>query len=157
MSIKLPKGILEALFDPSGDFIELSTPLASPHSDMDMSFTRAPHKKNQSSEYYVDLLSGDPTHGSRPTSPLIEDRYLDAHQRAERSKHYAYQEEEAQHDDQISELSSARVNATFTGMWFRQLRPCTPFMAPLGYASESLKVIEHERKHLLEEQAKKEE
>ena len=79
-----------------------------------MIFTRAPQKKNQSSKYYVDLLSSDPTHGSIPTSPLIEDKYLDAHQRDEKSKHYAYQEEEFEHDDQISEPSSTHANATFT-------------------------------------------
>ena len=81
-----PENIPEALFDPSSDLIELSTPLASPHLDMDMSFTRAPHKKEKSGEYYVDLLSGGPTRESRPTSLLMEDRYLDAHQRDERSK-----------------------------------------------------------------------
>ena len=124
---------------------------------MDMSFTRVPFKKNQSSEYNVDLLSGDPTRGSRPTSPLMEDRYLDAHQRDEKSKHYAYQEDEVQHDDQIGEPSSARVNARFTGNRFRQSRPCTHLMTPLGYASGRLQVIDRERKALLEEQAKKEE
>ena len=107
-----------------------------------MSFTRAPHKKNQSSKYYVDLLSSDPTRGSRPTSLLIEDRYLDSHQRDEKSKHYAYQEEEAQHDDQIGEPSSACVNATFTSNRFRQSRPSTPLMTPLGYTSGRLKTIE---------------
>ena len=44
--VQSPKNILEALFDPSSDLIELSTPLASPHSDMDMDFTKAPQKKN---------------------------------------------------------------------------------------------------------------
>ena len=29
--VQSPENILEALFDPSGDLIELSTPLASPH------------------------------------------------------------------------------------------------------------------------------
>ena len=86
VSIQSPESILEVLYDPSGDLIELRTPLASPHSAMDMSFTRAPYKKTQSSEYNVDLLSVDPTCGSRPTSPLIEDRYLDAHQGGERKK-----------------------------------------------------------------------
>ena len=56
------ENILEALLDPGSDLIELSTPLASPHSDMDMNFTMAPQKKNQSGEYYVDLLSGGPGH-----------------------------------------------------------------------------------------------
>ena len=46
VSIQSPESILEVLCDPSGDLIELSTPIASPHSDMDMSFTRAPYKKN---------------------------------------------------------------------------------------------------------------
>ena len=81
---------------------------------MDMIFTRAPHKKGQSGEYY-DLLSGDPTHRSRPTSPLIEDRDLDAQQRAKKSKHYTYQEDKSQYDDQSSEPPSAHVNGTFTG------------------------------------------
>ena len=106
MSIQSPKNIPKALFDPSSDLIELSTTLASTHSDMDMKFTIAPQKKNQSSEYYVDLLSGGPTHESRPTSPLIKDRYLDAHQRAKKGKQYTYQEEKSQYDDQISDLSS---------------------------------------------------
>ena len=113
MSIESAENILEALFDPSGDLIELSTPLASPHSDMDMIFTRALHKKSWSGEYY-DLLSGDLTHRIRPTSPLIEDRDLDAQKRAEKSVHYTYQEEKSQYDDQSSEPPSARVNATFT-------------------------------------------
>ena len=156
VSIQSPESIPKVLCDPSGDLIELSTPLGSPHSSMDMSFTRAPCKNNQSSEYNVDLLSGDPTRGSRPTSPLMEDRYLDAHQRDEKSKHYSYQEEKAQNDDQIGEPSSARVNATFNGNQFRQSRPCTLVMTPLGYASGRLKEIDHERKALLEEQAKKE-
>ena len=60
-----------------------------------MDFTMAPQKKNQNGEYYVDLLSGDLTHKNRPTSPHIEDRYLDAHQRAEKGKHYAYQEDKS--------------------------------------------------------------
>ena len=87
------------MFDLSSDLIELSTPLASPHSNMDMNFTMAPQNKNQSGEYYVDLLSGDPTHENRPSSPHIKDRYLDAHQRAEKGKHYTYQEEKSQYDD----------------------------------------------------------
>ena len=62
MSIQSPENISEALFDPGSDLIELSTPLASPHSDMDMNFTMGSQKKNQSSEYYVELLSGDPSH-----------------------------------------------------------------------------------------------
>ena len=94
MSIQSPESILEALFDPSGNLIELSTPLASPHSYMDMIFTRVPHKKDQSGEYQ-DLLSGDTTHGSRPISPLIEDRYLDTHLWVEKGKHYKYQEEKS--------------------------------------------------------------
>ena len=109
-----PKNIPKAFFDPSSDLIELSTPLASPHSNMDMSFTRASHKKDWSGEYY-DLLSVDPTHGSRPTSPLIEHRYLDAHQRVEKGKKYTYQEEESQYDDKVSEPSSACVNTKFIG------------------------------------------
>ena len=118
---------------------------------MDMSFTRAPYKKNRSSEYNVDLFSCDPTRGSRPTSPLIEDRYLDVHKRDAKENHYAYQEEESQHDDQISEPSSAHANATFTRNQFRQSRPCTPLMTPLGYLSDRLKTLEHEKKVLLEE------
>ena len=100
-----PKNIPKALFDPSSDLVELSTPLASPHLDMDMDFTMAPQKKNQSGEYYVDLLSGGTTHENRPTSPHIEDRYLDAHQRVEKGKYYTYQEDKSQYDDQISEPS----------------------------------------------------
>ena len=60
-------------------------------------------------------MSGDPTCGSRPTSLLIEDRYLDAQQRDEKGKHDTHQEEKSQYDDQISEPSSAHVNATSTG------------------------------------------
>ena len=52
MSVQSPENILEALFDPSSDLIELSTPLTSPHLDVDMSFTRAPHKKDQNDEHY---------------------------------------------------------------------------------------------------------
>ena len=84
-----------------------------------MNFTMAPQKKNQSDEYYIDLLRGGPTHENRPTSPLIEDRYLDAHQRDEKGKHYTYQEEKSQYDDQISEPSRACLNATFTSYHFR--------------------------------------
>ena len=99
VSIQSPKSIPEALFDPSGDVIELNTPLASPHSNMDMDFTVAPQKKNQSDEYYVDVLSGGPTHENRPTSPHIEERYLDSHQMAKKGKNYAYQEEKSHDDD----------------------------------------------------------
>ena len=49
------------------------------------------------------------------------------------------------------------MNGTFTGKWFRQSRSWTSLMTPLGYASDRLKVLEHERKALLDEQAKKEE
>ena len=49
------------------------------------------------------------------------------------------------------------MNATFTGNQFRHSRPCTLLMTPLGYVSGRLKVLEHEIKTLLEEQAKKEE
>ena len=86
MFFQSPKNISEALFDPSSDLIELSTPLASPHLHMDMSFTMAPQKKNRSGEYYVDLLSGGPTCKNRPTSPHIEDKHFYAHQRAEKGK-----------------------------------------------------------------------
>ena len=113
MFVQFPKNIPEAFFDPSSDLIELSTPLASPHLDMD--FTMAPQKKNQSGEYYVDLLSGGPACEYRPTSLHIEDRYLDAHQRAEKGKNYTYQEEKSQYYDQISEPSSTCVNTTFIG------------------------------------------
>ena len=62
---------------------------------MNMKFRMVLQKKNQSGEYYVDLLSGGPTRENKLTSPYIEDRYLDAHQRAEKGKHYTYQEEKS--------------------------------------------------------------
>ena len=76
---------------------------------------------------------------------------MDAYQRAEKGKQYTYQEEKSQYDGQISDPSSAHVNATFTGNRFRKSRPCTPLMTPLGYASGRLKAIDHKRKALLEE------
>ena len=39
MFVQSPKNIPKALFDPSSDLIELSTPLASPYMDMDMDFS----------------------------------------------------------------------------------------------------------------------
>lgn len=82
---------------------------------MDMSFIMAPQKKNWSGEYYVDLLRGGPTHESILTSPLIEDIYLDAHQRAKKGKKCNYQEDKSQYDDKISEPPGTHVNATFIG------------------------------------------
>ena len=119
MSIQSPKSIPKALFIPRSDLIELSTPLASSHLDMDMDLTMAPQKKTRSDEYYVDLLSGDATHQSRPTSPLIADRYLDVHQRVEKGKQQIYQEEKSQYDDHSDGSHSAHVNITFTNNRFR--------------------------------------
>ena len=113
--VQLPENIPEALFDPSSGLIELSTPLASPHLNMNMDFTMAPQKNNRSGEYYIDLLSGDPAHENRETSPHIKDRYLDVYQMAKKGKNYTYQEDKSQYDEKISEPSRARVNATFTG------------------------------------------
>lgn len=71
MSIQSHENIPEALFDPSSDLIEMITPLESSHIDMDMNFTMDQQMKNISDEYYVDLLSGDATHESRPPHPLL--------------------------------------------------------------------------------------
>jgi hypothetical protein len=128
---------------------------------MDMSHTMTRKEREAMDKCYEDLyarnghaisFSGS-SNNSRPTSPLIPTRYLDAHQRDERDKgkRPLYDDKLSQHETQGDELHDAHINATYTNNLFQHSRPSSPLKTSNNYMSDRLKRIEHEKKAFQDE------
>lgn len=95
-----PRSQSKTYFDPKSHFSDLSTPLAPSHSGMDMSYTVTRREREAMDQNLDDIyeqhrnnmIFGNSSHDDQPGSPLINTRYLDAHQRDERYKRRAHQE-----------------------------------------------------------------